>query len=146
MLDVVEPNVIESQLKEVLGLGVLRKCGQESGFTIRERQITTARFATSLLKSLGSRRVESVADLVRDFNFDHGTAVHYKPYYNRLDTPCFPRLMKMLFESLLRELALPALKAEQGGKLALFRDVIIQDGSSFAVHEGLATAFRAPIG
>jgi hypothetical protein len=54
-------------------------------------------------------QLTEIADLVRDFNFDHDLAVHYKPYYERLNTPCFPRLMHHVFESMLNRLCLPVL-------------------------------------
>jgi len=91
MLDV-NLTEIETQLKQAVGVQSLRALGESSGFVIREREITADRFVSSLIKSLGSHSVESIADLVRDFNHDHGLVVHYKPYYEKLNTPCFPRL------------------------------------------------------
>ena len=75
-----EITAVSEQLKQVLGRGVLRKLGDESGFVIRQRAITADRFVPSILKSFGSRDVESIADLQRDFNADHDLEVHYKPY------------------------------------------------------------------
>jgi Transposase DDE domain len=141
MLDMLDPTRFEVQLKEALGRQRLRELGDDSGFVIREREITADRFVASLLKSLGSRKVESIADLVRDFNYDHGTSIHYKPYYNRIDTPCFPRLMRLLFHDLLAELATKALQPQADSKLRRFADVIIHDGSSFALHDELAETF-----
>ena len=76
---------IDAQLKQALGAKELFVLGRETGFEKRARSITTLRFVTSLVQSLGSRRVESIADLLRDFNRDHDTEIYYKPYYNRLD-------------------------------------------------------------
>lgn len=132
---------IETSLKEVLGPVRLRELGRKSGFVIREREVTADRFVTSLLKSLGSRNIESIADLVRDFNYDHRCSIHYNPYYKRIDTPCFPRMMRTLFESLLNELTTNVLTPQYDSKLSHFRDVIVQDGSSFALHDGLAEDF-----
>lgn len=133
---------VVDQLKDTMGRVPLRQLGDESGFVIRKRTITADRFVPSLIKSLGSRRVESLADLVRDFNFDHGLAVHYKPYYERLNTPCFARLMHHVFESMLNNLCVQVLGPLRGGPFARFRDIIIQDGTSFALHDGLALAFK----
>lgn len=124
-----------------MGRATLRQLGDDSGFVIRQRAITADRFVPSLLKSLASRKVESIADLVRDFNFDHHLAVHYKPYYEKLDTSCFPRLMKGVLESMLTEMCVPVLEPLKQGPFARFDDIIIQDGSSFALHDGLAQAF-----
>lgn len=82
MLDV-NLSEIETQLKQAVGAQSLRALGGSSGFVIREREITADRFVPSLIKSLGSHSVESMADLVRDFNHDHDLAIHYKPYYEK---------------------------------------------------------------
>lgn len=136
-----ELTAVVEQLKEVMGRRALRKLGDQSGFVIRERTITADRFIPSIINSLASRHVESIADLLRDFNFDHSTAVHYKPYYNRLDTPCFARMMMGVFEEMLNTLCLQTLAPLRQGPFADFHDIVIQDGTSFAVHEALATVF-----
>lgn len=141
MLDV---NVtgIETQLKQAIGAQSLRAFGESSGFVIREREITADRFVPSLIKSLGSHTVESIADLVRDFNYDHDLTIHYKPFYEKLNTPCFPRLMHAVFESMLTHLCVEVLRPLCNGPLAGFRDILFQDGTSFALHDSLATAFK----
>lgn len=133
---------IEAQLKAGLGRNTLERRGRRSGFERRTaRVITTTEFVTSLLHSLGTRRVESLADLHRDFNADHGTSVNYKPYYERLDSRGFVELMRSLFEDLLCTLYQQALSPLRGSVLSCFEDVVIHDGSSFALHDGLAGAF-----
>ena len=126
---------IVAQLKQAIGAQSLRALGEASGFVIREREITADRFVPSLLKSLGSHSVESIADLVRDFNYDHDLAIHYKPFYQRLNPPCFPRLMRSVCESMLTHLSAEVLEPLRNGPFARFRDILIQDGTSFVtVH------------
>jgi len=133
---------IEAQLKAGLGRRTLEERGRRSGFERRAaRVITTTEFVTSLLQSLGTRRVESLADLHRDFNADHGTTVNYKPYYERLDSRGFVELMRSLFEDLLGTLYQQALSPLRDSVLSCFDDVVIHDGSSFALHDALAGAF-----
>jgi hypothetical protein len=132
---------VSEQIKKVMGRGVLRKLGDQSGFVIRQRTITAERFVPSLIKSLATHNIEAIADLLRDFNFDHGQAVHYKPYYNKLNTPCFPRMMMGVFESMLTTLSLRVLAPLRKGPFAGFTDILIQDGTSFAVHDALAEVF-----
>jgi hypothetical protein len=133
---------IETQLKEAIGAQIIRDLGKSSGFVIREREITADRFVPSLLKSLGSHSVESIADLVPDFNCDHDLTIHYKPFYQRLNTPCFPRLMRGVLESMLTHLYVDVLRPLRNGPFARFRDILFQDGTSFALHDNLATAFK----
>lgn len=133
---------IEAQLKAGLGRNTLEERGRRSRFERRTaRVITTTEFVTSLLHSLGTRRVESLADLHRDFNADHGTTVNYKPYYERLDSRGFVALMRSLFEDLLGTLYQQALSPLRDSVLSCFEDVVIHDGSSFALHDALACAF-----
>jgi hypothetical protein len=54
-----------AQLKRALGEKELFALGRETGFEKRTRSITTLRFVTSLVQSLGSRRVESIAGSAR---------------------------------------------------------------------------------
>lgn len=132
---------IQKRLKSVLGPRVLQDLGKTSEFIKRRRTITSERFVGSLLKSLGARRVESIADLLRDFNYDHGESVCYKPYYNKLDGAGFPRLMRSIADGVLRTLCCPVLRAIKRGPFARFRDILIQDGSSFALHDALTPDF-----
>lgn len=136
-----EITAVSEQLKQVIARGALWELGDESGFVIRQRAITADRFVPSILKSFASRDVESIADLQRDFNADHRLAVHYKPYYDKLDSPCFPRMMMALFESMLTSLSLEAVAPLRDGPFARFADILLHDGSSFAVHDALAEAF-----
>src|SRR5262245_63501467 len=69
---------IEHRLKSVLGPRTLEELSRTTAFVKRRRTITAGVFIASLLKSLGSRRVESIADLLRDFNYDHQESVCYK--------------------------------------------------------------------
>lgn len=133
---------IEKQLKSALGRRRVEEQGRHSRFERRAaRVIHTAQFVTSLLHSLGTRRVETLADLHRDFNAHHGTTVNYKPYYERLDSAGFVDLMRSLFEALMSELYLDVLSPVRGGLLEHFDDVVIHDGSSFALHDKLVHAF-----
>jgi hypothetical protein len=132
---------IEKQLKQALGADVLERLESESDFVIRERIITGRNLVPSMLKALGCGRVESIADLVRDFNYDNELSVCYKPYYERLDTPAFPKLMRGLFDSMTRNLSMAVLKPLKDGPFERFKEIFIQDGSSFALHDGLATTF-----
>jgi Transposase DDE domain len=129
------------QLKRTLGEDALFRLGRRSGFEKRERSITTMRFVGSLLHSLGTRRVESIADLLRDFNYDHDEAIYYKPYYNRLDCPGFPELMRQLFETMMSTLSAQVLRPAKDAPLQRFQDVILHDGTSFGLHDDLAAAF-----
>ena len=129
------------QLKQALDESALYQLGRESGFEKRARSVTTVRFVSSLLNSLGSRRVESIADLLRDFNRDHKTEIYYKPYYNRLDCPGFPELMRQVFEAMMSGLCAQVLKPAKDGPFRRFKDIVVHDGTSFALRDSLVESF-----
>jgi hypothetical protein len=119
----------------------LEKLGKESGFVQRRRTITATKFIGSLLHSLGTRKVESIADLHRDFNSDNNIFVNYKPYFDKLNSPGFPEFMRMLFERMMSEMSLKVLSPLKEGPFRVFTDVAIHDGTSFALHADLSDLF-----
>ena len=131
----------ERQLQAVMGLEKLRQLGSETGFVRREREITTAPFLSSLLCSLSTRKIESIADLQRDFNHDQHTQIHYHPYYDRMNRESFPRLTCALFESMLAGLHHQVLEPLRQGPFTRFRDIIFQDGTSLGLADGLSASF-----
>jgi hypothetical protein len=131
----------ERQIKSILSGPALGELGRKTGFVQRRREVTTLGFVASLLKSLATRKIESMADLCRDFNADHDKTINYKPYYNRLDSPGFPKLMATLFEDMMSTLYHQALKPLKCGPFAAFKDIVIHDGTSFQLHDDLAKIF-----
>ena len=117
--------------------GLARRLGQ----CRRLRDVTPQRLVCSLLEALGSRRVETVADIQRAFNAQTGLDTRYKAFYNQLAKPAFPRFMRAVFQELLANLSQNVLRPMAGTALSAFEDVVIQDGSSFAVHDALARTF-----
>jgi hypothetical protein len=95
----------------------------------------------SLLTSLGSRKIETLADLHRDFQAASASTVNYKPFYEKLDKPGFSRVMKAVFESILRQLTPKVIGPLKSSPLSGFDDVILHDGTSLSLHEGLRSAF-----
>jgi hypothetical protein len=133
---------IEKSLNTCLGSQRLDQCGRKNGLEQRRhRGIPTSGLVCSLLASLGSRRVETLADLHRDFQAASESSVNYKPFYEKLDKPGFPRSMKEVFEHLLSGLSPRVLRPSRSSPLRDFEDIIIHDGSSVGLHEDLREAF-----
>ncbi|MFT7622828.1 MAG: hypothetical protein ACI9WU_002003, partial [Myxococcota bacterium] len=84
---------------------------------------------------------ETIADLCREFNFQHGTTTAYKPFYMRLARRSFPKFMRAVAMRLIRQLAVRVLQPEPDSPLARFKDIVIQDGTSFALKPALSGAF-----
>ena len=58
--------------------------GRETGQSERLRTVTPHRLFLSTIAALGGGKVESLADLLREFNHQNDVTVAYKAFYNRL--------------------------------------------------------------
>ena len=133
---------IEKQLNACFGARELDRCGRQNGLELRRhRGIPTSGLVCSLLTTLGSRRVETLADLHRDFQSLQQSTVYYKPFYEKLDRPGFGRVMKAVFERVLGLLSPRVLAPAQTSPLHGFDDVVLHDGTSVGLHEQLQGAF-----
>jgi hypothetical protein len=128
-------------LRATLGLRSVTARGRESRHCRRLRDVTPQRLVCALVEALGASRVETIADVLRTFNAQTGLRTQYKAFYNRLAQPAFPRFMQKIYQDILRNLSVNILRPAADGKLAHFKDVVVQDGSSFAVHDALARTF-----
>lgn len=132
---------IESILTDTLSEADINEVGRETGQSQRLRLITPYRLFVSLVAALGAAKIESLADLRRDFNYRHRVHVAYKPFYNRLAQVGFATFMRHMFQRLVDELSLLILRPEPGAPVSVFTDIVIQDGSSFALKDDLRKAF-----
>ena len=125
-------------LRATLGLTSVTARGRESRHCRRLRDVTPQRLVCALVEALGAGHVETIADILRTFNAQTGLRTQYKAFDNRLAQPAFPRFMQQIDQDILRNLSLNILRPAADGKLAPFKDVVVQDGRSFAVHDALA--------
>lgn len=128
-------------LRAVLGYHHLVSRGRESGHCRRLRDVTPQRLVCALVEALGALRVRTIADILRTFNAQNDLATRYKAFYNRLAQPQFPVFVRQVYLDILRKLSQNVLRAAARGQLGQFVDVVVQDGSSFAVHDALASTF-----
>jgi hypothetical protein len=138
-----QANVIRfaKQFKRLLSPETVNQLGRKVRFFQRERVITPFRLAVSLLASAATGRVETLADIQRSFNALHGTEVAYKPFHNQLAKSRFGDFMRELVEKMLEQWVVKVLEAKKESALGVFRQIVIQDGSSFAVNEALSTCY-----
>ena len=94
----------------------------------------------SLITALGDKSVDTVTYLHRYFVKLTETDVQYKPFHNQLSKPEFVKLMKSLVDVALSELQQEVLGSEVD--LSDFKRIVLQDGSSFAVHDSLKEHFK----
>jgi hypothetical protein len=115
--------------------------GRQAGHCRRLRAVTPQRLICALVEALGSLRVRTIADILRTFNAQNGLDTRYKAFYNRLARPEFPVFVRQVYRDILCALSQNVLRAAGQEQFGYFDDIVIQDGSSFAVHDALAATF-----
>ena len=126
-----------NQIKRVLSPTVINDLGREAGFCVRERLVTPYRLVVSLLAGHAMGRVETLADIQRQFNALFATTVAYKPFHNQLAKRTFPDFMREVLSRILQQWVVEVLQPKAHGPLGEFERILIQDGCSFAVKETL---------
>jgi len=132
---------VRDALAGALSIDEVNQLGRDTGQSVRLRRVTPHRLFLAVVSALASARVESLADLLRAFNHQHGDAVAYKAFYNRLARAGFAHFMRAMLTRLLARLRLETLTPEGDRAVARFRDILIHDGSSFALKAALHTTF-----
>jgi hypothetical protein len=125
----------------VFSAALLNACGKDVKFCRRQRVITPFRLGLALTATCASQHVETIADFHCGFNALFGTTVTYKAFYNQVAKPHFADFARTMAERLISEMTLKVLGFATGRPFGEFRRIILQDGSSFAIHDGLREVF-----
>ena len=132
---------VRDALAGALSCDEVNQLGRETGQAIRLRTVTPHRLFLAIVSALACARVETLADLLRAFNHQQDATVAYKAFYNRLARAGFARFMQAMLGRLVTRLRVQTLTPEGERAVARFRDIVIQDGSSFAVKSALQATF-----
>jgi len=128
-------------LARALSADDVNQLGRDTGQSERLRTITPHRLFLSIVAGLAGGQVESLADLLREFNHQNDVTVAYKPFYNRLAREGFAKFMRQMFQRLMERLCVQTLAPEGHAAVSRFKDIVIQDGSSFALKKKLRDVF-----
>ncbi len=134
-------SMVADKFQWVFSEALLNACGKDAKFCRRERIITPFRLGVALTATCASQRVETLADFHRGFNALLGTAITYKAFYNQVAKPHFADFARTMTERLIGEMTLKVLGFQKGQAFAEFHHIVIQDGSSFAIHDSLREVF-----
>jgi hypothetical protein len=132
---------MRTALARALSIDDVNQLGRDTGQSERLRTITPHRLFLSTIAALAGGKVESLADLLREFNHQNGVTVAYKAFYNRLAHAGFPKFMRQMLIRLVEQLSIKTLAPEGHAAVARFDDIVIQDGSSFALKDALRDVF-----
>src|SRR5713101_2540509 len=134
-------SMVADKFQWVFSESLLNACGKEVKFCRRQRTITPFRLGLALTATCASQRVETLADFHRGFHALFDTTITYKAFYNQLAKPHFAAFLRTTAARLISEMTLKVLGFAKGRALAEFRHIVIQDGSSFAIHDALREVF-----
>src|SRR6266516_4093194 len=134
-------SMVAGKFKWVFAESLLNACGKDAKFCRRERIITPFRLGLALTATCASQRVETLADFHRGFHALWGTSITYKAFYNQVAKTHFADFARTMTERLIGEMTLKVLGFQKGQAFAAFHHLVIQDGSSFAIHNGLREVF-----
>ena len=134
-------SMVADKFQWVFSEPLLNACGKDVKFCRRQRVITPFRLGLALTATCASQRVETLADFHRGFNALWGTSITYKAFYNQVAKPHFADFARTMTERLIGEMTLKVLGFQKGQAFAEFHHIVIQDGSSFAIHDGLREVF-----
>ena len=135
------PSSIAKLLKSTIGEARADKIARMCGLIRRKREITPIFLLCACLSTLAVGKAKWLADILRTFNALTGKKVRYKPFHKQLAKPEFAEFARLMLNEALRKLTMPILKSLPQGKLTMFRDILMHDGTSFAVKDSLAKVF-----
>ena len=134
-------SMVADKFQWVFSETLLNACGKEVKFCRRQRVITPFRLGLALTATCASQRVETIADFHCGFHALFGTTITYKAFSNQVAKPHFADFARTMTERLISEMTLKVLGFAKGHAFAAFRHIVMQDGSSFAIHDSLREVF-----
>ena len=132
---------IAHKFQSVLDEAVLNERGQALGLLKRQRLITPFRLALSVIGSMATQQVRTIADLHRQFNELWELDTDYKAFYKQLLKSTAPEFFLNSLSDIMSQLKMKVLGFEAGAAFSEFNRLILQDGSSFALHQALVHVF-----
>jgi hypothetical protein len=140
-MDPQQLSIMANKFQSVLDASTLDARGAQLGFCQRQRLITPFRFGLSMMASMAAKHVQSMADLHRDFNALWDLEVSYKAFYNQLAKASCASFFLTSLSDMMGKLTMKVLGLQPGQACSEFHRIIIQDGSSFAIHDALCQVF-----
>ncbi|HZM25133.1 MAG TPA: IS4 family transposase [Anaerolineales bacterium] len=140
-MDRQQVTTMANKFQAVLDVDVLNERGQQLGLAKRKRLITPFRLGLSVIASMATQQVQTIADLHRQFNELWQIETDYNAFYKQLDKATAPVFFLDSLCAIMSQLTLKVLGFEAGKVFSEFNRLLLQDGSSFALHKALAHVF-----
>jgi hypothetical protein len=128
-------SLVAEKFQWVFSEGLLHPCGKDAKCCRRQRTMTPFRLGLTRTATWASQRVETLADFHRCFKALFDTTMTDKAFSNQWAQPHFATFMGPMASRLLGDMTLKVLGCTKGRALAELRHMLMQDGSSFALHD-----------
>ncbi len=133
--------IMANKFQSVLDEEVLNERGKALGLVKRKRLVTPFRLGLSVMGSMATQQVQTIADLHRQFNELWQLDTDYNAFYKQLDKSAAPAFFLHSLCDIMSQSTMKVLGFEAGEAFSEFGRLILQDGSSFALHHALAERF-----
>jgi hypothetical protein len=140
-MDPQQVTILAHKFQSVLDEEFLNERGQALGWVKRKRLVTPFRMGLSVMASMATQHVQTIADLHRQFNELWELDTDYNAFYKQLLKPTAPEFFLESLSDIMSQLTMKVLGFEAGEAFREFNRLILQDGSSFALHQALAPVF-----
>jgi hypothetical protein len=140
-MDPQQVTTMAHKFQSVLDEEVLNERGKALGLVKRERLITPFRLGLSVVASMATQQVQTIADLHRQFNELWELNTDYNAFYKQLVKSTAPEFFLSSLSASMSQLTMKVLGFEAGAAFSEFNRLILHDGSSFALHDALANLF-----
>jgi hypothetical protein len=140
-MDLQQVTTMAKKFQSVLDADVLNERGEQLGFAKRKRLMTPFRLGLSVVASMATEQVHTIADLHRHFNGLWELDSDYKAFYKQMNQAQSPEFFRTSLCHIMGQLTMKVLGFETGVAFGQFNRLILHDGSSFALHKVLADVF-----
>ncbi len=130
-------SMVADKFQWVFSAPLLNAWGTEAKLCRRQRIVTPFRLGLALTATCASQRVETVADCQRGCKALWDTTSTYKAFSNHVAKPRFADCARAMTSRLIGAITRKVLGLAKGRACAECRPILIQDGSAFAIHDGL---------
>jgi hypothetical protein len=107
----------------------------------RKRILLPHALICAFLICFGCGKSDWLADILRAYNHLTEQNFKYKPFHNQLYKWAFAKFMKALLELAIKKFSFDVIEPKPNEKLAMFKDIFVHDGSSFALKATLYKTF-----
>src|SRR5688572_6852644 len=130
-----------NKFQSVLDADVFNERGQQLGFAKRKRLITPFRLGLSVIASMATQHVQTIADLHRQFNELWQLETDYKAFHKQLDKASAPELFLDSVCDIMSQLTMKVLGFGAGAAFGAFKRRRVQAGRAVAGPEALSDVF-----